>query len=204
MRVPTTTGLPGPARTRHQPRSIHVQLDQLPDGQLRISTPHARGWAAIARNRDQLVTAISRAFNEAAIASYSAWNQQRYDLDQLTAKDDPTEPQRRPIREQRALTGSIGYARGAVRPDVTHPGEWTPNPDGSYTSPNGRIFRDPAFIRRLESKRAKFNLPLAVPTEAAKCAVEVCDRAPKVKGWCDAHFKRWKRYGDPLGSAAAS
>jgi hypothetical protein len=30
-----------------------------------------------------------------------------------------------------------------------------------------------------------------------KCSVDGCDRAADVRGWCRAHYKRWRRHGDP-------
>jgi hypothetical protein len=30
------------------------------------------------------------------------------------------------------------------------------------------------------------------------CAVEGCDRTGARRGWCDAHYRRWQRHGDPL------
>ncbi len=162
MRVPTNTSgqLPGPAQTRHQPRRIQLTIDALPGGQLRISTPHTRGWAVVARNHHQLATAIGHAFTEAAVASYAAWRGELYDLDRITAKDDPTEPARR-IRGRNGSPRSVSYGRTrAVRPDQAHPVEWELLPDGTYKSPAGRIYRNPDFIARLEAKRAKFNLPI--------------------------------------------
>lgn len=29
------------------------------------------------------------------------------------------------------------------------------------------------------------------------CAIEECERPFKARGWCDMHWKRWKRTGDP-------
>lgn len=162
MRVPTTitgTGLPGPAPTRHQPRTIQVTVASLPGGRLRVSTPHARGWAVVVRGPDQLARAIGSAFTETACAAYAAWRREMYDHDYLTEPDDPTEPARRQLPPP--STRGVSYARtAAVRPDQAHPGAWTVNPDGSYTSPGGRTYRDPKFIARIERRRAKFNLPI--------------------------------------------
>ena len=32
----------------------------------------------------------------------------------------------------------------------------------------------------------------------AACSIEGCDRPVKSRGWCAAHYKRWREYGDPL------
>ncbi|WP_165873021.1 HNH endonuclease [Nocardioides jejuensis] len=29
------------------------------------------------------------------------------------------------------------------------------------------------------------------------CSIEGCDQPPKVRGWCGAHYQRWRRFGDP-------
>lgn len=29
------------------------------------------------------------------------------------------------------------------------------------------------------------------------CDVDNCDRAAKARGWCDKHYKRWRRHGNP-------
>lgn len=33
------------------------------------------------------------------------------------------------------------------------------------------------------------------------CSVEGCESAGTRRGWCNAHYKRWQKYGDPLGVA---
>lgn len=35
----------------------------------------------------------------------------------------------------------------------------------------------------------------------AICSVEGCEKAVMGRGWCSAHYSRWNRHGDPLGSA---
>lgn len=32
-----------------------------------------------------------------------------------------------------------------------------------------------------------------------KCAVSECKRRRDTRGYCMAHYNRWRRYGDPLG-----
>lgn len=38
---------------------------------------------------------------------------------------------------------------------------------------------------------------IAVAT--ASCAVEDCDSPSTKRGWCNAHYIRWRRHGDPVG-----
>lgn len=34
------------------------------------------------------------------------------------------------------------------------------------------------------------------------CSIEGCERDLRARGWCSAHWQRWRRNGDPLGGAA--
>lgn len=36
------------------------------------------------------------------------------------------------------------------------------------------------------------------PTKPVYCSVVACEKVAKSRGLCDAHWKRWRRYGDPL------
>lgn len=31
------------------------------------------------------------------------------------------------------------------------------------------------------------------------CAIPGCDKRARTRGWCDPHYRRWRRNGDPLG-----
>lgn len=34
------------------------------------------------------------------------------------------------------------------------------------------------------------------------CRIDDCDITPCARGWCNAHYKRWKRHGDPLAGGS--
>lgn len=152
----------GAAQPRRGARHVELQLQRLDDGRLRVSTPQARGHAVIAKGPDQLWHAVIAAFREATIAGYAMFHGVPYDLDALTDPTDPTEPKRRrptTKRENSGDPGEVSYGRGSVvRPDQLHPADWIPNADGSWTSPKGRTFRDPAKIQALKIRRGRMGL----------------------------------------------
>lgn len=39
----------------------------------------------------------------------------------------------------------------------------------------------------------------APQTPTARCAIAKCNKPHRSLGWCEAHYRRWRRYGDPLG-----
>lgn len=45
--------------------------------------------------------------------------------------------------------------------------------------------------------RRRCDMPQAI------CSIEGCERASRARGWCNAHWKRWQRHGDPLGGGTA-
>lgn len=36
------------------------------------------------------------------------------------------------------------------------------------------------------------------------CSIDGCDRPVDARGWCKAHWQRWRRHGDPLGGRTES
>ena len=36
-----------------------------------------------------------------------------------------------------------------------------------------------------------------------QCTIEDCPKPLRARGWCEAHYARWKRHGDPLAGATA-
>lgn len=44
--------------------------------------------------------------------------------------------------------------------------------------------------------------PFCADCEARRsCSIEGCDRKPQGRGYCKYHWKKWRLYGDPLGSS---
>lgn len=162
-------GAPEPAGGRFV-RHLEIRVERLDGpnaGKLRVSSPQARGWAVTVRGPDQLWHAVSQAITEATIAGYARWQGARYDQDELTAHDDPTEPTRAPVLGldedvDAARRRVASYASGAVsRPDVADPADWRPNPDGTWSSPrSARRWRaDSKYVRRVIAKRRRLGLP---------------------------------------------
>lgn len=118
---------------------VYLRVEQLDSG-LRLSTPQARGWAVLARSRDDLVQGVAEAFREAQLAFYARARGEPYDLDVLS---DPS--------ELHPLTASGSRPRA----DIYDPQDWTRMPDGRWRSPSGRCFRaDSQVVQRVLAKRS--------------------------------------------------
>lgn len=37
--------------------------------------------------------------------------------------------------------------------------------------------------------------------ELGPCVIEGCGKQQRARGWCGAHYERWRAHGDPLGSS---
>lgn len=153
----------GAAPTRHQVRTIDLKLETMPDGKLRISTPTARGWAAVAANPTELVRAVKDAFTEAQIAAHARWKGTEYDLDALTAAlpGDPMAPPR--ARRSRRTPGApgVGWKRGQQRPDTYNPADWTRCEDGRWRSPAGRHYQPSnPVVGKVIAARRRLGLPV--------------------------------------------
>lgn len=157
---PTITG---PAPVAHQVRSVLVQIDSLSTGELRISTPAARGWAVTARSQSDLVRAIGGAFTEAQIAAYARWKGGAYDLDALTAAvpGDPMAPPRERAARRDYPGPGVGYGPGRRRPDTSAPEDWVKMEDGRWRSPAGRAYRpDTMMVAKVKARRIARGLPI--------------------------------------------
>lgn len=151
------------AAPRQGARHIQLNLKRMDSGQVRVSTPQARGWATVARGPDQLWRAVAAAFTQASLAGHAAW------LGDTSA--DPDEPARRRTR-QGGLREGISWARNAAaRPDVADPAEWTPLPDGAWLSPGGKRYRAASVINPVIMRRAALGLPTTFEGAAA-CAAD--------------------------------
>jgi hypothetical protein len=145
-------GALGMARAGHQVHQVNITVESLPDGGMRVTTPQARGWAATARNQEQLAHAVSMAFTEVSIASYARWKGEVYDLDELTDVDpgDPTT----------ALPTTPRRRNRLIRSDAQHPGDWARVQDGRWRSPAGRFYKeDSQLVQRVIAKRRALGIP---------------------------------------------
>lgn len=155
--------MPPPAPALPTARHMQLELHALDSGEIRVSTPQARGWAKCARGPHQLWHAVAEAYRQASLAGQARWRGEVSELDALTEVDDPTEPARLslPSADELAARRLVSYGKGRiVRPDQASPAQWTPNPDGSWSSPQGRRFTADRVIRPLIYKRAQMGLSI--------------------------------------------
>lgn len=133
-------------------RSIVLQVDALPDGRLRVSSPHARGWAGAARNPMELARIVAQAYNEVACASYALARAEAYDLDQMTPR----------VSGDLLADGSPRRVRSgrSARRKAHAPEDWTRLEDGRWRSPSGRAYRpDSTAVRNVVRRRQEKGLP---------------------------------------------
>lgn len=137
----------------HVPGAIMVMIEPLPTGGYRISTPHARGWAARVRTPHELAQGMQRAFTETQVAAYARAHGKVYDLDSMTGQvvGDPLAG--KPVsRENRPRRGRRSHS----------PADWQMTDNGSWKSPNGRVY-GPAtqVVQRVLAGRQRLGLPTA-------------------------------------------
>lgn len=153
----------GPAPVGHQVQSIELRVEALPGIGLRVSTPAARGWAAVARTPHDLARAVTAAFTEAQVAAHARWRGAEYDLDALTAAvpGDPMAPPRERTRRRTPGAPGVGWKSGQQRPDTYSPADWQRCDDGRWLSPGGRRYQqsNPIVVRVLAARR-RLGLPI--------------------------------------------
>lgn len=147
-----------PRDVPHRARTISVQVEQLLDGTFRLSTPHARGWAAVARTPVELARGLSAAFIETSVAAYARGRGEAYDLDVLTSHV-PGDPLAH-LPPQRVRSKS------PQRRKAHSPADWQKmtmeDRSGSvWRSPGGRMYgADTAAVRSVVRKRVAMGLPI--------------------------------------------
>lgn len=156
-----------PASTGDHPprgvRTIAARIDDLGDGRYRITPASTPGFsiAASAADPGGLGHALGQAFTEAQVAAYARWRGAQYDLARLAPPVDPNDrtglaPARRRPRRPARRSGT-GWSRGQARPDVHPPQRWTPNDDGSFTSPGNRTYG--AHTQQARKARERLGIP---------------------------------------------
>lgn len=156
------TAVRGPAPIAHQVRELHLRIEALPGGKLRVSTESARGWSMVVANSHALTAAVGQAFNEAQVAAYARAHGERYDLDELTepVPGDPLAPERRRPRRPRS-SEETGWGASQRRPDTLDPADWVKLPDGRWQSPGGARWKpDSQMGQRVIARRKAAGLPI--------------------------------------------
>jgi hypothetical protein len=125
---------------------VNLVVETLPSGGVRVSSPQARGWAAVARNPHELARALQMAFTEVTVAGYAAWKGEVYDQDALTDVD-PTDP-------RTALPPPTRTRNRITRSDARNPADWKRLDDGRWRSPGGRYYGDDTqLVQRVRANR---------------------------------------------------
>ena len=132
------------------PTAIMMMIEPLPSGGYRLSTPHARGWAAHVRTPTQLAQGMQQAFNEVQVSAYARAHSQVYDLDSLTAQVGGDPLAGKPVtREQKPRRGRRSHS----------PADWQMTDNGSWKSPKGRVYREHTqVVQRVLAARQRLGL----------------------------------------------
>lgn len=144
---PNPLPFPGVGRV---PKAIMVMVEPLASGGYRLSTPHARGWAAAVRTPHELAQGIQRALTETQVAAYAHAHGKVYDLDGLTGQviGDPLAG-RPPARERRPRKGRRAHS----------PADWQMTDNGSWKSPKGRVYGPTTqVVQRVLAARERLGL----------------------------------------------
>jgi len=147
----TPSALPPPGGA-HIPTAIMMLVEPLASGGYRLSTPHARGWAARVRTPIELAQGVHKAVTETQVAAYARAHGKVYDLDGLTGQvaGDPLAGQ--PVsREQRRRRGRRSHS----------PADWSMTDNGSWKSPNGRVYGPSTqVVQRVLAGRERMGLTI--------------------------------------------
>lgn len=137
----------------HVPTAIMVMVEPLASGGYRLSTPHARGWAARVRNPIELAQGVQKAFTEVQVAAYARAHGLVYDLDNLTAQVTGDPLAGRPVsREARPRRGRRSHS----------PADWQMTDNGSWRSPKGRVYGvNTQVVQRVLAGRQRLGLATA-------------------------------------------
>jgi hypothetical protein len=132
--------------------TIALQVEALGSGRLRLSSPHARGWAATVTTPHELALAVQQAYTEVAVASYARARGEAYDLDALTTR----------VPGDALAEGKQGRKRTqrTVRRKSHNPADWSRMEDGRWLSPAGRAYREDSRVAQdVVARRKERGLP---------------------------------------------
>lgn len=130
-----------PSRPDLRVTTVSLTVEAMPGGRYRLSSPHARGWAATVSNQNELARAVAGAFTEVSVASYARAKGHAYDLDVLTERVAgdmlASAPRARATETGALVTATTRRTRGKTH----HPADWSRMEDGRWQSPSGRAYR---------------------------------------------------------------
>lgn len=149
---PASTPFPA-RRPTQRVRTIALQVEALENGRLRISSPHARGWAGVAGNPMELAYVLGQAFTEVTCASYALAKGEPYDLDRMTTHVPGDALAANPQRRLRS--GGRTTRRKSHAPEL-----WTKYEDGTWRSPAGRTYgENTRAVQNVIKRRREKGLP---------------------------------------------
>ena len=142
-------------RGAHTPSAILVRVEPLKNGGYRLSTPHARGWAAVATTPLRLAHSMAAAFIEVQVSAYARAHGKVYDLDNMTMQVQGDPLAGLPMsREARPRSGR--------RRRSHNPADWQMTDNGSWRSPGGRVYQAGSqVVQRVVQNRAALGLPVS-------------------------------------------
>lgn len=150
-----------------------LTIERTTSGGVRVTCDAAPGWTAVARTPIELHRAITEGWREADVAAYAQRAGETYDLlaHDRAAVDLSLQGMQLPVDvdEQRAMVADVitaAHTPGDL-PKRADPLAWTPEPDGTWRSPSGRIYGPQTqVVQRVIAHRAEMGVDTAPMSQA--------------------------------------
>lgn len=152
-----------------------LTIERTTGGGVRITCDRAPGWAAMARTPVELHRAITEGWREADVAAYAQRAGETYDLlaHDRAAIDLSLQGAQLPsdVDERLAViaeTTTTAHAPGDESPRRADPLAWTPEADGRWRSPSGRLYGPQTqVVQRVIAHRAEMGVDTPPPSGAS-------------------------------------